>query len=260
MSSVLIVEDLAISFGGVLAVGGVSFQARKGEILSIIGPNGAGKTTLFNMVSGLNKPHMGQVQLAGKDVTGYEPFRLARLGMSRTFQNLQIFSRLSVIENVMIGRSRWERTNVLADMLGLSSVHRQNAETRQAAYRILEKMGFADQADVIAGNLSYGALKRLEIARALASEPAVLLLDEPAAGCNAVETEEIVQVIKSIASTDVAIVLIEHDMKMVMRLSNHVVVLNGGRLLAEGPPDVVRNNPDVISAYLGTQRTENVAS
>ena len=260
MNSVLRVENLSISFGGVAAVNDVSFRARKGEILSIIGPNGAGKTTLFNMISGLNKPKSGRVLLGDTDVSGYEPFRLARLGLSRTFQNLQIFFRLSVIENVMIGRSRWERTNLLADLLGLPSVRRQNAETRQIAYQILERMGSAEQAELSAGNLSYGALKRLEIARALASEPMVLLLDEPAAGCNAVETEEIVQVIRSIASSNVAIVLIEHDMKMVMRLSNHVVVLNEGRVLAEGPPEVVKNDPNVISAYLGTQRTEHVAS
>jgi len=251
MKSILEVSNVSISFGGVVAVDDVSFQARRGEILSIIGPNGAGKTTLFNVISGFNKPHKGRVRLNGSDVTGFPTHKLARMGMSRTFQNLQIFFQSSILENVMIGRARWERTGVLADLLNLPSVRRQNSETRRIASEILERIGLARQAEFIAGSLPYGSLKRLEIARALASEPTVLLLDEPAAGCNAVETEEMDAFIRAIADTNVAVVLIEHDMKMVMRLSSNVLVLSEGRMLAEGPPEVVRNNPSVISAYLG---------
>ncbi|MBB3180579.1 ABC transporter ATP-binding protein [Variovorax sp. Sphag1AA] len=256
MSNILEVQHLSIAFGGVVAVDGVSFNAPKGEILSIIGPNGAGKTTLFNMVSGLYTPRSGSVRLQGKDVSGLPPFQLARIGMSRTFQNLQVFFRQTALENVMIGRTRWEQTSLIADLLRLPSVRRQNAETRDRAYAALERIGLAHHADTVAGNLSYGSLKRLEIARALASEPTLLLLDEPAAGCNAVETEEIEHIVRSIAGSDVAIVLIEHDMKMVMRLSHQVLVLNQGRILARGTPDEVRNNPEVITAYLGSHAKE----
>ncbi|MDB5827134.1 MAG: Amino acid/amide transporter ATP-binding protein 1, family [Variovorax sp.] len=259
MSAALEVRDLSIAFGGVVAVDGVSFDAPQGEILSIIGPNGAGKTTLFNMVSGLYRPRSGSVRMHGDDVSGLPPFKLARRGMSRTFQNLQIFFRQTALENVMIGRSRWETTSLLADLMRLPSVVRQNAASRENAMAALERTGLAEHADTVAASLSYGSLKRLEIARALASEPRVLLLDEPAAGCNAVETGEIEGMLRSIAGTagaDIAIVLIEHDMKMVMRLSHQVLVLNQGRILAQGTPAQVRANPEVIKAYLGSHAEE----
>ena len=265
MSAALEVRDLSIAFGGVVAVDGVSFDAPQGEILSIIGPNGAGKTTLFNMVSGLYKPRSGSVRMHGDDVSGLPPFKLARRGMSRTFQNLQIFFRQTALENVMIGRCRWEKTSLLADLMRLPPVVRQNAASREHAMAALERTGLAEHANTPAGSLSYGSLKRLEIARALASEPRVLLLDEPAAGCNAIETEEIEHMLRGIvgASTtaagsgsDVAIVLIEHDMKMVMRLSHQVLVLNQGRILAQGTPAQVRANPEVIKAYLGSHAEE----
>jgi branched-chain amino acid transport system ATP-binding protein len=256
MTAALEVRDLSIAFGGVVAVDGVSFDAPQGEILSIIGPNGAGKTTLFNMVSGLYRPRSGSVRLHGTDVSGLPPFRLARLGMSRTFQNLQIFMHQTVLENAMIGRARWEKTSLLADLFGLPSVRRQNRDSRERAFAALERIGLSAQADAVAGNLPYGSLKRLEIARALASEPRVLLLDEPAAGCNATETAEIEQIVRGIAGSEVAIVLIEHDMKMVMRLSHRVLVLDQGRILAQGTPDEVRADPQVITAYLGTHAQE----
>ena len=255
MSAALEVRDLGIAFGGVIAVDGVSFDAPTGEILSIIGPNGAGKTTLFNMVSGLYTPRSGSVRMGGEDVSGLPPFRLARKGMSRTFQNLQVFAQQTALDNVMVGRARWETTTLLEDLLRLPSVGRQNRQSRERAMAALERTGLAAHADAVAGSLSYGVLKRLEIARALASEPKGLLRDEPAAGCNAVETEEIEHMLRGIAG-EVSVVLIEHDMKMVMRLSHQVLVLNQGRILAQGTPQEVRENPDVIAAYLGSHGKE----
>ena len=257
--SVLAVEDLGIAFGGVKAVDGVAFAVSGGEVLSIIGPNGAGKTTLFNLVSGVYRASRGRVALLGDDVTGATPEALAARGLSRTFQNLQIFARMSAVENVMVGRHLREHTGILADLFGLPSVTRQNRATRAAAMDRLEAVGLVADADRPAGALPYGALKRLEIARALASEPTVLLLDEPAAGCNAVETQEIERLVRRIADTGVAVVLVEHDMKLVMRISDRVLVLDRGRPLAEGPPQVVRENPAVIEAYLGRHAARETA-
>ena len=249
--SALTVSDVGIAFGGLQAVDGVGFAVGPREVLSIIGPNGAGKTTLFNIVSGIYRPSRGRVTLEGADVTGLAPEALAARGLSRTFQNLQIFARMSAVENVMVGRHLRERTGLVADLLRLPSVARQNNATRAAAMERLEAVGLDAHADRPAGALPYGALKRLEIARALASEPKVLLLDEPAAGCNAVETEEIERLVRRIADAGVAVVLVEHDMRLVMRISDRVLVLDRGRPLAEGPPGEVRENPAVIEAYLG---------
>jgi len=253
---IFIAENIGIGFGGIRALDGVGFAARAGEILAIIGPNGAGKTTLFNIVSGLYRADTGRVMLNGEDVTQAAPHILAARGLSRSFQNLQIFFRMTTLENVMAGRHLRESSGLLADLLRLPATRRANHATRDAAMALLTQVGLADSAETSAGSLPYGALKRLEIARALATDPRVLLLDEPAAGCNAVETEEIDHLIADVAARGVAVVLIEHDMKLVMRISRHVVVLNQGRLLAEGTPEDVRNNPAVIAAYLGTARAD----
>ncbi|QTL05531.1 ABC transporter ATP-binding protein [Aquabacter sp. L1I39] len=249
--SLLAVEDIGISFGGLVAVDKVGFQVEAGQVFSIIGPNGAGKTTLFNLVTGIYKPSRGEVRLGGARVTGLAPHLLTRRGMSRTFQNLQVFFRMSAVENVMVGCHLSEKTGFLADLLGLPSVMRQNRATRATALALLERVGLKEVADVSAGSLPYGALKRLEIARALAANPKVLLLDEPAAGCNAVETEAIDELIGEIAKSGIGVVLIEHDMKLVMKISDRVLVLAQGKRLAEGPPREVRNDPAVIAAYLG---------
>jgi branched-chain amino acid transport system ATP-binding protein len=248
---ILEADRLSITFGGVRALDGVSIAIESGQVFSIIGPNGSGKTTLFNLVSGIYTPNDGSIRFAGEMVTGLPPDQLARRGLSRTFQNLQIFSRMSVLENAMVGRHRHERTGILADLLHLPSVARQNEATRKAAHNALARVGLADAGKRPAGSLAYGALKRLEIARALASDPRLLLLDEPAAGCNPVETQEIDYVIRSIVKDGITIVLVEHDMRLVMNISDRVHVLANGRTLTEGTPEQVRSNTAVIQAYLG---------
>ncbi|MGB7101256.1 MAG: ABC transporter ATP-binding protein [Xanthobacteraceae bacterium] len=252
MSSLLAVENIGISFGGVRALFGVSLEIRRGEIFAVIGPNGAGKTTLFNVISGLYPPEQGRVLLEGRDITGLPPHLLARIGLSRTFQNLQVFFRMSAVENVMVGRHMHEQRNVLAHMLALPSVRRQNHRTRIDAEELLALVGLTEFAGASAGSLPYGALKRLEIARAIAAEPNVLLLDEPAAGCNPIETEEINALIKTISRRGVTVVLVEHDMRLVMKISDRIHVLDHGTTLAEGDAVTVRANPAVIAAYLGS--------
>lgn len=251
--SAISAEGICIRFGGVHALVEVSFSVRQGEVFSIIGPNGAGKTTLFNCISGLYQPSSGKILLHGEDVTDLPPYRLAARGLSRTFQNLQVFFRMSAIENVMVGRHMRERSSFLADLFALPAAWRQNCVSRDAALALLDRVGLLAVADKAAGSLSYGELKRLEIARALATEPKVLLLDEPAAGCNAVETEEIETMIRTIAASGTTVVLVEHDMRLVMRLSDKVLVLSQGRILSEGKPAEVRADPRVITAYLGQQ-------
>ncbi len=248
---------IGISFGGLKAVEGVDLTAWPGRILSIIGPNGAGKTTLLNVLSGIYKPSHGTVTIDGRDVTGLPPFRLARSGLARTFQNLQVFERMSVLQNVMVGRHRHEDSNLLADLLGLPRSIRQTEKSSRKAMELVCLVGLERDVETLAGNLSYGALKRLEIARALAAEPTVLMLDEPAAGCNPRETADLAALVRSIADSGTAIILVEHDMKLVMGISDEILVVVGGRPLASGSPSTIRSNPAVISAYLGAAAHED---
>jgi branched-chain amino acid transport system ATP-binding protein len=257
--TILEAERLSVAFGGVRAIDCVSLAIPSGSVFSIIGPNGAGKTTLFNLISGLYLPLDGRVLFAGEDVTGLAPDRLARRGLSRTFQNLQIFLRMTALENVMVGRHRHETTGVLSDLLHLPSVSQQNRRTREAARAALARVGLQAETDRPAGELPYGALKRVEIARALASEPKALLLDEPAAGCNPVETRELNGVIRSIVRDGITVVLVEHDMRVVMNVSDRIHVLANGSTLAEGTAAEVRSNPAVVEAYLGIHGSQEAA-
>jgi branched-chain amino acid transport system ATP-binding protein len=249
--SLLQVDGLTKEFGGVRAVAEVSFAVEAGTIHSVIGPNGAGKTTLFNLVTGVYTPTSGKVTLDGRELTGLSTSARAGLGMQRTFQNLQIFFNMSAIENVMVGRHLHLGTGLLASLLGLPKIRRETAMAREKAAELMRQVGLEKWLDAEADSMPYGALKRLEIARALAAEPKLLLLDEPAAGLNPKETGEIDDLIREIARTGVTVVLVEHDMKLVMNVSDRILVLDYGRKLAEGTADEVRRNPDVIKAYLG---------
>jgi branched-chain amino acid transport system ATP-binding protein len=251
--SLLSVKDVSIAFGGIKAVDHVSLDVEKGQIYSIIGPNGAGKTTLFNLISGVYKTQSGSIMLDGHFVTGLRTYDLARRGMSRTFQNLQIFTRMTALENVMTGRHLHEEHGLLGHLLHLPTTVAQERRTRSAALACLDRVGLVDRANDLAGSLSYGAMKRLEIARALATEPKILLLDEPAAGCNATETEEIDHLLVEIARGGLSIVLIEHDMKLVMGISDRILVLEQGKYLVEGLPHEISRDPRVIKAYLGSE-------
>ena len=251
MTALLEIVALCKEFGGVRAVQDVSFSVEPGIVYSVIGPNGAGKTTLFNLVTGVYAPTSGQVRLAGEPVTGLAPHALARKGMARTFQNLQICMNMTAIENVMVGAHLSLDCNLVKAMLRFPSLRRADAALRAEAGRLMDYVGLAAWRDAEASAMPYGALKRLEIARALAGKPRILFLDEPAAGFNPKETAEIDQLIRKIADGGITVVLVEHDMKMVMNISDRILVLNYGRKLAEGSAREVRSDPQVIAAYLG---------
>ena len=247
----LTINNLSKSFGGVHAVQDVSFTVKEGNIHSVIGPNGAGKTTLFNLITGVYTPSKGEILLNGENVAAMPPDALARRGMSRTFQNLQVCMNMTAIDNVMVGAHLRLNQNLFASMLRLPSVRRADAACRDEAAGLMEFVGVGRHIGDEAGQMSYGALKRLEIARALAAKPKVLLLDEPAAGLNHTETGEIEALIRKVAQSGVTVVLVEHDMKLVMNLSDHILELDYGKKLAEGTAAEVRANPDVVAAYLG---------
>ena len=259
MSALLSVKNLSKEFGGVHAVEDLSFEVEKGRIHSIIGPNGAGKTTLFNLITGLYQPSAGSVHLNGRSLAGHKPHELAPLGMCRTFQNLQICMNMSALENVMLGRHRHLGQGTLASLLKLPALRRGDQDCRQQCAELMEFVGCGQYLNHHASAMPYGALKRLEIARALASEPDILLLDEPAAGLNRTETDALRAVIRKIADEGITVVLVEHDMKLVMSISDQVLVLCYGRQLADGTPDEIRANPDVIDAYLGSRKPEEEA-
>jgi branched-chain amino acid transport system ATP-binding protein len=252
--SLLEVSNLSKIFGGVRAVQNVSFAVDAGLVYSVIGPNGAGKTTLFNLITGIYTPSEGQIRLDGLDIAGTAPNRLARLGMARTFQNLQVCMNMTALENVMVGAHLRLDRNPLKAALRLPSIAKRDAELRAEAAELMKFVGLDAFLDAGADAMPYGALKRLEIARALAAKPRILFLDEPAAGLNPKETAEIDVLIRKVADSGVTVVLVEHDMKMVMNISDRILVLDYGRRLAEGTAEEVRGNPDVIAAYLGTHQ------
>ncbi len=247
----LTVSELTKTFGGVTAVQAVSFTVEQGTIYSVIGPNGAGKTTLFNLITGIYTPTSGEIVFRDENVAGTSPDQLARLGMSRTFQNLQICMNMSAIENVMVGAHLRLNRSMFAGMLHLPGLIRADRACHEEAAGLMEFVGVGRYLKAHASQMPYGALKRLEIARALAAKPAMLLLDEPAAGLNNTETAEIDALIQKVADSGVTVVLVEHDMKLVMNLSDHILVLDYGKKLAEGTAAEVRANPDVVAAYLG---------
>ena len=246
------VERLSKAFGGVQAIRELSFALEPGRIQSIIGPNGAGKTTLFNLISGVLAPDSGRIWLADREITGRRLFELARVGIARTFQNLRIFFNMSVLENVMLGRHRHLERGFWRCLARSPKLVRSERACRQRADEILRRVGLAGDPDAPAESLAYGALRRLEIARALATEPRLLLLDEPAAGCNAREIEKIDALIQGIAADGVTVVLVEHDMRLVMNISERILVLDHGERLAEGTAAEIRADPLVIAAYLGS--------
>ncbi|MDR4127160.1 ABC transporter ATP-binding protein [Yanghanlia caeni] len=246
-------SNISKSFGGVQAVQGVSFNVQEGHIFSVIGPNGAGKTTLFNLITGVYTADTGSVLLNGKPVHGLPPSELATKGVARTFQNLQICMNMSAIENVMVGAHLHLDRNLIKAALRLPSIRNGDRRMAEEAAALMESVGLGNYIQSHADSLSYGVLKRLEIARALAMKPTILFLDEPAAGLNPNETDEIADVIRQVRDSGITVVLVEHDMKMVMRLSDRILVMESGKTLTEGTADEVRHHPQVIAAYLGAQ-------
>ena len=249
--ALLEVKDLSIHFGGVKAVQNVSFNIDSGIVYAVIGPNGAGKTTLFNLITGIYTPTTGSILLDGKSIAGKSPDELARRGVARTFQNLQICMNMSAIENVMVGAHLRLDRNLLKAALRWPALRRRDLELHGEAADLMRFVGLEGYIDARADSMPYGALKRLEIARALAMKPRLIFLDEPAAGLNPKETIDVDELVRKVADSGVTVVLVEHDMKMVMNLSDRILVLDYGKKLTEGTGAEVRRNPDVIAAYLG---------
>ena len=252
MDSVLLeTKSLHRSFGGVHAIRDVSIQVHRGTIKAVIGPNGAGKTTLFNLIAGTIPPHEGEVTFQGRRITAWKPHAVAALGIARTFQTTKLFPHMSVLENVMVGRHPRTRSGFLAGMLNLPCTWREDCEIRDKALAILEDLGLAGYAGETASNLPFGRQRLVEFARALATEPILLLLDEPAAGLNIYETKELSDLILKIRDRGITCLVVEHDMSLVMNISDDVVVLDQGQKIAEGPPQVIQRNAEVIRIYLG---------
>lgn len=251
--SLLSVRDLAKRFGGVKAVAGVSFDVEEGAIAGLIGPNGAGKTTVFNLITGNTRPDQGRVLFNDADVTGLRPHRIVARGIARTFQSIRLFGGMSVLSNVLVGADARLKSGLLASFLGTPGQRREERRAREEALAALELVGLADRAALPAGSLAHGERRRLEIARALASHPRLVVLDEPAGGLNEAETASLAALVRRIRERGVTVLLIEHDMGLVMDVCERLVVLENGTKIAEGTPDEIRSDPRVGEAYLGVE-------
>lgn len=250
--ALLDVKKLTKHFGGLTAVGDVTMELHEGELVGLIGPNGAGKTTLFNLLTGVYEPSEGTITLAGVPLNGKEPSKIASLGLGRTFQNIRLFKDMTVLENVLIGLSNHEKNPIVASFFRLPSFYKNEIALREKAVELLKIFDLDKDADTLAKNLPYGQQRRLEIVRALATEPKILFLDEPAAGMNPQETAELTHLIRKINNEfGITIMLIEHDMSLVMEVTERIYVLEYGRLIAHGTPEEIKTNQRVIEAYLG---------
>ncbi len=247
----LSVEGVGIEFGGVTAIADMTFEVAEGELVSLIGPNGAGKTTAFNIVTGYLRPSRGAVKFRGRSIAGLKPNEVAALGLVRTFQRTALFESCTVFENVLIGLHRRTHPTLIGTLLGLPRERRLERELRAKAAEILDLIGLVDQTDAPAASLPYGNQRLLGVALALAAAPDALLLDEPVSGMNASETQRFVELVRKLRARGLTILLVEHDMHMVMGVSDRVVVLNYGRIIANGTPEAIQRDPEVIRAYLG---------
>lgn len=249
--TLLRIENLKKAFGGLLAIVDLSFAVKNGQIKSIIGPNGAGKTTLFNLITGVYPVSGGRILFQNKDITRWKPHHVAAMGISRTFQTIELFGNMNVLENIMVGCHTRFHSGLLAAGLRLPGMRRDEAHIHHDSRQWLEMAGLSAKADLPSTSLPLGEQKTLEILRALASNPRLLLLDEPAAGLNESETDRMADLIFAIRNRGITVLLVEHDMRLVMRISDEIVVVNYGQKIAEGPPDVIQNDANVIEAYLG---------